>query len=207
MFWFNFQEAYMAFTKTFHIGIMMLAATLVLSSCAKKDSEFKGRKNASGATVVGDAAQNQRGEQAAQDLGLKVLDIQHVYDPVAGPQGLTIATDVIINTNVFEISTYHNSMNQEAVTQPFQIQGTNLTLVAKAVCASATCSPYYLLMTFTSGNKNVQQKILKKFFYFNGEGTESDYISLRGPTEFFTSMSEAIAFIDKANPVDDSTPE
>lgn len=177
----------MAVAKSFRVMFMLVAATVALSACAKKDSEFKGRKNASGAKYAGDPAQNAAADAAAAALGITSLDIIKTDDPVLVAQGkVRIHSEVEINKELYDISLDHTSINQPATVSG---QVGPLTLTATGICITQNCSPYYLMLNFSRGNQEAKQMVLKKFFFYGGPATEDDYIIQRAGGKFETLQS------------------
>lgn len=185
----------MALSKSFRVFVFMLAATVTLASCAKKDSDFKGRKNSAGAALVGDPNKNTRADNTSNQLGIVPPDIMNIANPVMNQQGgLTIVSRIGLGQRVFSVTLNHYPDNRPATVNTMV---DNYQLFVEGRCVNTTCSPYYLNVMTRQGNQNIKQIVMKKFFFYEGESTQMDYALARDGNEFET-FENAIRILDTA---------
>lgn len=189
----------MSFTKSIRVMFVILIGAAALVSCAKKDSDFKGRKNAAGANLVGSAAANDRAAAAAAASGY-VPDIMAINPPQFTAQGVTVTSQIKVNTSLFNISITNTAINQLASVSGATVG--DLMLEASGQCADAGCAVYYLQLKFSRANQPVEQIVMKKFFG-NADGSNDFYIT-RGPSEFM-SFLDAKALLDAGAPEESGT--
>ncbi|RYE97972.1 MAG: hypothetical protein EOO77_38070 [Oxalobacteraceae bacterium] len=154
-----------------------MVAALALGACAKKNNDLAARRNAAGAAATNTPV-TQAADAYAQQMGYN-LDIQGIAKPVSNGSGLTIVTRIIVNNNYYDVSTMHNTYgegSQPAMTNNMQVG--NVSIQAQAVCATQSCSPYYIMINVTANGAPVKQMAMMKFFYQEGAGTENDIYTL-----------------------------
>jgi len=193
----------MALTKNFRVYLFCFVAALAISACAKKDSDFKARKNAAGATDVSPNA-SQRADQAAAAAGY-VTDILLIQTPVSTGAGLSVTSYVSVNNSDYQITTTHTNYGTTSaagatVTQNFSGADFQIT----GICSNQYCSPYYLIINITRGGQPVKQTAEKKFFYYSGDASQQDLFLSRGPSEFMT-VDQIINTLDAGIQTDSSS--
>lgn len=143
--------------------ITLLAATLGLSACAKKNSEFAARyaKNKMGADVADGAKTQVAGElAAAQGLEADIVNIQRHWTPEGQPGPRVVISTILINNQEMPVTTSHGGT--EVVEGRVDING--YTVVFHAMCGSTTCNPYYAAMEVYQNNKLIIQEGVRKYF-------------------------------------------
>jgi len=173
------------------IYFYILGAALVLSACAKRDSEFKARKNASGATYVG--VHSEAADAAAAAAGYDT-DILAVTQPQTIAGGVSVMSYLKVNTYNYKVTTTHTSVGTVSTVRQ-NLNGADFEI--NAVCATAECNPYYLVINITRGGQPIKQTAMKKYFWYSGSADSSqDLIMSNGPGEFLPVQS-AIATLDQ----------
>lgn len=183
----------MAFTKNRRVYLYIVIAVMALSACAKRDSEFKSRKNGAGASAVG-GAQTDAADAAAAAAGYDT-DILGIMQPQTTANGaLSITSYIKVNTNNYQVVTTNTAVNAISKTQQV-FDGANFEI--SGVCGSENCSPYYLIINITRNGQQIKQTAMKKFFYYTGADSTNDLFLSRGVGEFL-SVQEAISTLDQA---------
>lgn len=173
------------------IYLYVFMAALALSACAKRDSEFKARKNASGATYVG--VRSEAADAAAAAAGYDT-DILAVSQPQAIANGLSVSSYLKVNTSNYKVTTTHTSVGTISTLRQ-NLNGADFEI--NAVCATAECNPYYLVINITRGGQQIKQTAMKKYFWYSGSADSSqDLIMSNGPGEF-VPVQTAISTLDQ----------
>jgi hypothetical protein len=183
-------------SKALRVTVLAILAAASLASCAKKDSDFKGRKNPSGAALVGDPSKNNRAGTDAAANGLNGADIVQISDPTLAGQAIQINSSIVANGLYYNVSTTHTVAGQWASTTS-QIDG-GFTLTVAGKCADSACSPYYLSLEFRKNGQPIKQIVQKHFFFGSADATNPDYVIYRSGAEFMP-IDQALQLLD--NPV------
>ncbi len=182
----------MGFMKNAKIYLYILAVSVSLTACAKRDSEFAARKNGAGAPIVnGEQAAN--ADAAAAAAGYTV-DIMGIQPPVWNNGMYTVSSQISVNNKNYQIDTSHSTPGQVSSTSAnfdgatFQVSG---------VCGSEVCSPYYLVVEITRGNQRIKQMAMRKYFYYTNTNSVRDMAMSLGANEFM-SIQDIINTFDRA---------
>lgn len=183
----------MALTKNIRVYIYILVAAVALSACAKRDSDFKARKNAAGGVYV-NGNQGLAADNAAAAAGYNT-DILAIQPPQSNSNGaLSVTSYIKVNNNNYQVVTTH--------TQALAISKTNqnfdgANFEVNGVCGTDTCSPYYLVINITRNGQQIKQTAMKKFFYYTGADSSQDLVMSLGAGEFL-SVQDAVKALDSA---------
>lgn len=143
--------------------VALLAGTLTLSACAKKDSEFAARyaKNRMGADVVDGVKTQEAGEQAAaQGLEADIVGVQRHWTPDGQPGPRLVTAKILINNTEFSVSSHH--YGTEVVNGSVDVNGYSVRY--HAVCAEAACNPYYAAMEVYQNGRILIQEGIRVYF-------------------------------------------
>lgn len=143
--------------------ISLLAATLAMSACAKKDSEFAARyaKNKMGADVADGKKTQQAGEMAAaKGLEADVVNIRRYWTPDDQPGPRAVMATILINNQEMSVTTVHSGTE----IADGRVDTNGYTIVFHAMCGSTDCNPYYASLEIYQNNKMVIQEGVRKFF-------------------------------------------
>lgn len=172
----------MALMKNTKIYMYIVVAAFAFSACAKRDSEFAARKNASGASFVNDQ-QAAAADQAAAANGY-VTDILKVLSPTQTSTGaLSVTSQIKVNNNTYQIVTTHPQVNAVSSTTA-NFDGANFEVAG--ICGSDICNPYYLIINITRNSQRIKQTAMKKYFYYTNQSSSQDLIMSLGANEFMT---------------------
>lgn len=146
----------------------VLIAALALSACAKKDSDFAAKYKTN---KMGAEAANVEETAAADALALAAgvdIDIVAITRATSSTEKVVTST-VVINNYQVSLTTRHAA--QEIRTG--QMTSGNVTITASAVCALASCNPYYVSIQIYKDNKLLMQQGVRKYFDANGGGSNT----------------------------------
>lgn len=170
----------MAFTKNFKIYMYIAATALLITACAKRDSEFAARKNAAGANYINDK-QSAAADANAIANGVDT-DIQQIQNPVATSNGgLSVSSLIRVNTQVYQVVTTHFSAGTISSTSA-NLNGATFDI--SGVCGSDVCNPYYLVVSISRNGQRIKQTAMKKYFFYTNAQSSQDLIMSLGPNEF-----------------------
>jgi hypothetical protein len=182
----------MGFMKNSKVYLYILSAAVALTACAKRDNEFAARKNGAGAPIVnGQQADNADAAAAAAGYTVDILGIQQ---PVQSGGGLSVTSTISVNSKSYQINTTHYSIGQVSTTTA-TFDGANFQV--SGVCGSETCSPYYLVIEITRNGQRINQKAMRKYFYYTNANSSRDMALSLGANEFM-SIQDIINTFDQA---------
>lgn len=182
----------MAIMAKKHIYIFILAAALAITACAKRDSEFRARKNAAGATLV-DTPRTDAANAAAAAAGYDT-DILGILQPQVAGNALRVTSYLRVNATTYQVMTTHSAVGTISQAQQY-LEGANFEV--NGVCATEHCNPYYLIINITRNGQQIKQTAMKKFFWYVDANSSQDLILSRGPGEFL-SVQSAISLLDQS---------
>ncbi|MNS62741.1 hypothetical protein D3C72_958130 [compost metagenome] len=184
-------------TKT--LVMALVSAMVLLSSCAKEDSEFAAKyaKNGMGGSAQ-DGAAAQRAGEFAEENGLQA-DIIRVTR--SGGNGNTILrATILINNRQKDVESQHSGT--EVVEGTTEIDGFEIRY--HAVCPNKACEPAYAGMEvyqyFKNHNNKMMQVGVKKYFDQNtGDAYQwfqpAEALPFMGSS--FTDASGLVGFLSK----------
>ncbi|WP_413291544.1 hypothetical protein [Bdellovibrio sp. HCB337] len=182
----------MSLTKNFRFYTYILVAALALTACAKRESGYKARRNASGATYT-DGARGEAADAAAAAMGYNT-DILGVMQPQSANSALSVTSYIRVNANNYQVvTTHYQALAISKTVQNFD----GATFEVNGVCANNNCNPYYLIVNITRGGQQIKQTAMKKYFYYTGAESGQDLILSRGAGEF-VSVQDAINELESA---------
>ncbi|MNL05497.1 hypothetical protein D3C87_1260980 [compost metagenome] len=137
-----------------------LFAIVALGGCAKKDSDFAARyaTNGAGAAVKDGQTAAEAGEYAATK-GLTRADIVQVTRSTNG-NGATVVSQVVINNQQIQVTTQHAGTE----IREGSLQVGAYYIQFHAMCANATCEPYFAAMEVYSNNQLLIQEGIRIHF-------------------------------------------
>lgn len=183
----------MAFTKNFRVYAFIVVAALALAGCAKRDSDFKARKNALGATDVG-GNRSQAADDMAKQMGYDV-DILTIQAPYMGNNGtLSVDSYLKVNATAYKVTTSHGQVGMDSQTSG-HFDGADFHIVGR--CATQNCNPYYLVLSITRNGQQIKQTAVKKFFYYTSTESTNDIFMSIGAGQFM-SPTQAMQALDQA---------
>ncbi|WP_374030251.1 hypothetical protein [Bdellovibrio bacteriovorus] len=150
-------------TKTKMIFAALLSGSLMMTACAKKDSEFAARyaKNKMGASVVDGAKTQEAGEQAAaQGLEADIVGVKRYWTPQGQPGPRVVMATILINNTEFPVTSHHYST--EIVDGSVDVNGYNIRY--HAMCGNDECNPYYAAMEVYQNGRIVIQEGIRIYF-------------------------------------------
>lgn len=184
----------MAFSKNLRVYTLIVIAAFALVACAKRDSDFKARKNALGATDVG-GDRSLNADNLAKQMGydVDVLTIQAPY--MHGSGVLAVDSYLKVNATAYKVTTTHAQVGVDSQTSG-RFDGADFNIVGR--CSNQNCNPYYLVFTITRNGQQIKQTAVKKFFYYTNPDSSSDiFMSIEAGQ--FMSPSQAMQALDQAS--------
>lgn len=149
---------------------VVLVSSLLLSACAKTDSEFAERykKNSMGAEVV-DGVKTQEAAENAEGQGL-MADVLGMNKSSSGNMH-TVTAMIAINNFQVPVTTTHSSTDLRVTKGSVNVDG--FLVIYSAVCSNAACNPFYVSLEVQQNSRMLIQEGVRK--YFDGVAGDDTY--------------------------------